>query len=266
MEYKKLDAKHWDARCKRMPGYQSVIGSAYPRMESLAETHRQKEYILELPSREGLGFDWRRWVLETHNDGTPYRKSQVSDCDMVVLDVGCGMGRLTIWLAELAKDVVGLDWSIEMLKRANRSFPDMKFVLGDASDSEMFDEGQFDMTFMWNVFSHITDENDWTAAVENMRRWASSYAVFVDAIDQGPATPVLRPYGVAEVGKIMRPWKKLYQGSYTMRIGNSPYQAFDVLIFASPSAIKASKKQDKDEADLVVEEVKESGGGESANS
>jgi SAM-dependent methyltransferase len=49
------------------------------------------------------------------------------------LDVGCGTGRHTAWLAAAGHDVVGIDPSPEMLARARRRLPDVEFREGDVS-------------------------------------------------------------------------------------------------------------------------------------
>jgi len=50
-----------------------------------------------------------------------------------ILDLGCGTGQLTAEIARCGADVVGLDNSADMLADARKNFPDLAFVLGDAS-------------------------------------------------------------------------------------------------------------------------------------
>ena len=47
--------------------------------------------------------------------------------DMSVLDVGCGAGRFLIRFAPEAKEVIGIDISPEMIKRANAHIENMNF-------------------------------------------------------------------------------------------------------------------------------------------
>lgn len=49
-----------------------------------------------------------------------------------ILDVGCGTGTLTMQLKELAKEVIGVDSSQSMIKRAQGQYPDIKFMVCDA--------------------------------------------------------------------------------------------------------------------------------------
>ncbi|MCO8252220.1 methyltransferase domain-containing protein [Haladaptatus sp. AB618] len=95
-----------------------------------------------------------------------------------VLDLGCGTGHLADRIASSGADVVGLDSSAEMISEARESYPECRFVHGDARDfsfSEPFDA----------VFSN--------AALH----WVSEQDAVLDSI-----TDTLRPDGrfVAELG------------------------------------------------------------------
>ena len=50
-----------------------------------------------------------------------------------VLDLGCGTGELTAKIADLGAEVIGLDHSPEMVAAARARYPEIEFVLADAS-------------------------------------------------------------------------------------------------------------------------------------
>jgi trans-aconitate methyltransferase len=62
-----------------------------------------------------------------------------------ILDVGCGTGQLTAAITRSGAEVVGLDYSPDMLANARKNFPDLTFVVGDAARFE-FPE-HFDAVF-----------------------------------------------------------------------------------------------------------------------
>lgn len=67
-----------------------------------------------------------------------------------VLDVGCGVGRVSHLLDERGFDVVGIDVSEPLVGRARSLFPDVEFHVGDARDAP-FDAESFDYV----VFSYF---------------------------------------------------------------------------------------------------------------
>ena len=62
-----------------------------------------------------------------------------------ILDLGCGTGQLTQQIADLGARVTGLDASPDMIGQARQNYPDLDFVLADAT--AMHFEGEFDAIF-----------------------------------------------------------------------------------------------------------------------
>lgn len=90
-------------------------------------------------------FPWKEF--EVFNDF--YRE------DFSVLDLGCGNGRLLLYLKKQGyKDYVGVDQSKELLKFAKKQFPLNTFRLGDISKQIKFQK-KFDAVFFAASFHHI---------------------------------------------------------------------------------------------------------------
>ena len=78
----------------------------------------------------------------------------------VVVEVGCGIGRLTRPLAAQAARVHAIDVSAEMIARAkqvNPQLPNVDWVLGDGVSLQPVADASADVVFSHVVFQHIPD-------------------------------------------------------------------------------------------------------------
>lgn len=76
----------------------------------------------------------------------------------VVLDLGCGIGRMTRALAARFAVVYGLDVSGEMVARARENLKECanaRFEVGSGVDLGNFQDGMFDLVFSYITFQHI---------------------------------------------------------------------------------------------------------------
>ncbi|HEV8251177.1 MAG TPA: methyltransferase domain-containing protein [Gaiellaceae bacterium] len=68
------------------------------------------------------------------------------------LDVACGTGYLTRWLAG---DVTALDQSDAMVAEARARLPDAELVRADALDGLPFEDGAFERVFTGHFYGHL---------------------------------------------------------------------------------------------------------------
>jgi SAM-dependent methyltransferase len=99
---------------------------------------------------------WGRILAERflHESGIPFTGEET------VLDLGCGIGRMTKTFAERFAKVHGVDVSVEMITRGRESlkdYPNVELSAIDGTDLAMFDAGTFDFTFSYIVLQHIPD-------------------------------------------------------------------------------------------------------------
>lgn len=73
------------------------------------------------------------------------------------LEIGCGPGRITAFLAALGLTPTGLDLSPGMTAMAKRHYPNLDFVLGSMT-SLPFADGSFAGVVAWYSIIHIPDE------------------------------------------------------------------------------------------------------------
>ncbi|MEP6570285.1 MAG: methyltransferase domain-containing protein [Acidobacteriota bacterium] len=74
-----------------------------------------------------------------------------------LIEVGCGTGRNTAWLAERAAEIVGLDFSEAMLARAKVRVndPRVSFVQQDARTAWSFADASVDVVIAMLILEHV---------------------------------------------------------------------------------------------------------------
>ena len=90
-----------------------------------------------------------------------------------VLDIGCGLGRLTRAIAARVKTVYALDISAEMLERArklNAHLENVEWMQGNGLDLRPVGDGSLDACVSHVVFQHIPDPEITFSYVREMAR------------------------------------------------------------------------------------------------
>ncbi|MEU6131804.1 class I SAM-dependent methyltransferase [Saccharopolyspora sp. NPDC047091] len=70
-----------------------------------------------------------------------------------VLDVGCGPGTVTGYLAERGLDVAGVDLSPRMIEHARRLHPECSFRVGSATELDLADSSFGGLLGWWSLFN-----------------------------------------------------------------------------------------------------------------
>jgi ubiquinone/menaquinone biosynthesis C-methylase UbiE len=80
-----------------------------------------------------------------------------------ILDMGVGGARTTPYLSRKASRYVGMDYSEEMIRLCRDKFPQLEFVVADASDLSAFSDESFDaIVFSFNGLDYLfPDEQRW---------------------------------------------------------------------------------------------------------
>ncbi|MFF8375972.1 class I SAM-dependent DNA methyltransferase [Streptomyces sp. NPDC015661] len=70
-----------------------------------------------------------------------------------VLDVGCGPGTVTAYLAERGLDVSGVDLSPRMIENARRLHPECRFGVASATELDLAEESLGGVLGWWSLFN-----------------------------------------------------------------------------------------------------------------
>lgn len=108
--------------------------------------------ITEYSSILNNGFNPKHEITKYHD----YFVSKIEAGDRV-LDIGCGAGFLASNIANKAKQVVGIDFSLPNIESAKTNYQkeNLTFIVGDATTYKFV--GHFDKLILSNVLEHIVD-------------------------------------------------------------------------------------------------------------
>ena len=115
----------------------------------------------------GVRAGYDRWAsVYDHDDNPlpaleePHVRAALGDVrHLDVLDLGCGTGRHTAWLAAAGARVTAVDFSEEMLERARRKVPDtdVHIIIHDLHEPLPVEDASFDALVSGLVLEHIRD-------------------------------------------------------------------------------------------------------------
>jgi SAM-dependent methyltransferase len=86
------------------------------------------------------------------------------------LEIGCGGGRLTGYLVEIASAVHAIDVSPEMIDYCRRAYPQATFSLEDVRNVATFGAGSFDVVVAGNNVLDVLDDAERNAVLESIHQ------------------------------------------------------------------------------------------------
>jgi SAM-dependent methyltransferase len=118
------------------------------------------------------------------------------------LELGCGLGRYSAYLAEQGIQATGIDFSEVVIEKDNRQFAGKArkptFLVGDATNLAMLQE-PFDVAFDIGCFHCLNQDGQESYAAEIYRLLKPGSTLLIWAIDHAPSGIALGPECMASI-------------------------------------------------------------------
>lgn len=148
-----------------------------------------RDYAAQNPERK-LSF-YRRSIDEAlERAGRGSGGSGGEDGKLLLLDIGCGLGRFVASLPEDRWERHGTDLSAYAVEQNRERWPEIDFREAGATDRP-FPDDTFDVVTAFDVIEHVPDLNAVAAAVTAMLRPGGVFAFVVPVYD-GLSGPLIR--------------------------------------------------------------------------
>jgi SAM-dependent methyltransferase len=122
-------------------------------------------------------------IGEIINKTTPSSQSKI-------LDIGCGTGHHVDMLSSQGLDVIGIDISSAMIKKAKTNYPSRNFEVADARDAEIFMSGSF--THIMSLYFTIYYIEDKRQFLQNCYNWLMpGGSLILHLVDREMFDPIL---------------------------------------------------------------------------
>lgn len=109
-----------------------------------------------------------------------------------ILDIGCGTGHHVAAMRSRSIDIIGIDISPSMIKKAKENYPDYKFQVADATNSQIYSPDSF--THILCMYFTIYYIQDKTMFFQNCYNWLMPGGYFIiHLVDRVNFDPILPP-------------------------------------------------------------------------
>jgi SAM-dependent methyltransferase len=97
-----------------------------------------------------------------------------------ILDLGVGGGRTTAYLSQLASRYVGVDYASTMVTACQRKFPQLEFLVADATNLALLGDGSFDSVVMaFNGLDYLVPDDSRRRCLSEVQRVLKKNGVFI---------------------------------------------------------------------------------------
>ena len=143
-------------------------GVSGPERERAFRRRKLRKLLSSLGKPKLVGrapYRWLAMTVDRPRDGAPVlsgiKRDRLSatarQCHGRVIELGCGEGELTAWVARRGCRPVGVDISRKKIETARRRYPDLEFIASDVLDLEQ-PAASFDTVVLAEILEHVPPE------------------------------------------------------------------------------------------------------------
>lgn len=134
------------------------MGAARKLMEKLGIVEKKQPPIATTTVDDGMSIFDRGFYKEMTDARLKHFESlKLSLSGKTVLDIGCGIGRFSSFLAEQGADVFCMDGRAENIEKLKELYPARKCAVVDVETPELLAHGSFDVVFCYGLLYHLSD-------------------------------------------------------------------------------------------------------------
>ncbi len=131
------------------------------------------------------------------------------------VEVGCGYGRLTPWIADRTRELHAVDPDPSLLAAARREHPEIHFQRARA-EALPFADDSFDLAVTWGVLNHVPEASIREATAELDRVVVPGGSLVISEATDGTPDPRWEYRSIAEWRRLFSP-RRLVRAARTER-------------------------------------------------
>jgi trans-aconitate methyltransferase len=163
--------------------------------------------------------------------------------DERIVDVGCGTGQLTADIAGSGAQVVGVDYSPDMIATARKNYPNLRFEVAEASRLPFADE--FDAVFSNAVLHWVRDHLGATASIARALKPGGRFVFEMGGrgnIQQiwSAMVEALRAMGIQQPERLS-PWYYASVGEYATLLESQGLEVRFATLFDRPTVLEGGE-------------------------
>ncbi len=125
----------------------------------------------------------------------------------ISLEIGCGYGRLTPWIAEHSERHYSIEPEDVLRSNAIKLYPKINFINAKAQELP-FPDGYFDLCVSWTVLQHMPTKKELINAIDEIKRVCAENSVIILAEGVGSMKSLrYNEYLLEDWKEFFKPWK-----------------------------------------------------------